>query len=132
MVIDTSAVVAILFGELDAPAYAAAIEVAAVRQMSAVTRVELGLVVEGRKGEPGRALLETFLEIADVEVTAATGRHAELALDAWRRFGKGRHAAGLNIGDCFAYALARVSGEPLLYKGDDFARTDVQAALDRP
>ena len=129
MVIDTSAVVAILFEEADGPRFARAIEVAAVRLVSAVTRVELAFVVEGRKGAAGRALLERFFALTGAEVVAVSAEQAALAIDAFRRFGKGRHAAGLNIGDCFSYALASATGFPLLFKGGDFGRTDIAAAV---
>jgi ribonuclease VapC len=130
MVVDTSALAAILLGEADASAFAAAIEGATIRLMSAVTRVELSFVIEGKKGEAGRADLDRFLERADIEIVSVTPQHATLAVEAFRRFGKGRHRAGLNIGDCFSYALAVATGHPLLFKGDDFIHTDVRAALE--
>jgi ribonuclease VapC len=129
MVIDTSAVVAILFDEADQVRYDQAIEAASVRLVSAVTRVELALVIEGRKGEAGRERLDRFFRLTGAEVVAATADHAQIAIEAFRRFGKGRHRASLNIGDCFAYALARATGLPLLFKGDDFIHTDIAAAL---
>jgi|SRR5271165_4227041 len=129
MVVDTSAVVAILFNEPDAGLYAAALTSAERGLISAVTRVELAFVVEGRKGEPGRADLERLLAIGGFEVVAVTPVQAILAIDAFRRFGRGRHPASLNIGDCFAYALAAAMGEELLFKGDDFAQTDIRSAL---
>ena len=129
MVIDTSAVVAILFQEPDQRRYDEAIADAAVRLVSAVTRVELACVVEGRKGEDGRERLERFFRLTGADVVAVTPAQADLAIDAFRRYGKGRHPAGLNIGDCFSYALAMSTGSPLLFKGDDFGRTDVRAAL---
>ncbi len=128
MVIDTSAVVAILFGEADERTYSTAIERAPLRLLSAVTRVELSFVIEGRKGEAGRAALERFLEIVDAEVVPVTPQHAQLAIGAFRAYGKGRHKAGLNIGDCFAYALAAATGYKLLFKGNDFAHTDIVPA----
>jgi ribonuclease VapC len=129
MVIDTSAVAAVLFDEPDHRRYADAIEAATTRLISAVTRVELALVVEGRKGEAGRGRLERFLALVGADVVSVTAQHAELAIEAFRRFGKGRHPAGLNIGDCFAYALAKATDQPLLFKGADFAKTDVRPAL---
>lgn len=128
MVLDTSAIVAILFGEAEGGQMVAALEAAPVRLLSAVSRVELAFVVEGRKGEAGRALVERFLMLSGAETVAVTPRQAERAIAAFRRFGKGRHRAGLNIGDCFAYALAVEMGMPLLFKGDDFRHTDVPAA----
>lgn len=128
MVIDTSAVVAILFAEPTAARMAYAIEGAARRLLSAASRVELTLVVEGRRGAAGRADLELFLATAGIEIAAVTPDQADLACEAFRRFGKGNHPAALNFGDCFAYALAKATGEPLLFTGDDFARTDIAAA----
>ncbi len=132
MVVDTSAVVAILFNEPDARLYAAALSSAATRLVSAVTRVELAFVVEGRKGEPGRADLERLLAVSAVEVVAATPDQAARAIDAFRQFGRGRHPASLNIGDCFSYALAAAMDEVLLFKGGDFAQTDIRSALPSP
>ena len=129
MVIDTSAVVAILFEEDDHLRYAEAIEAAPTRLVSAVTRVELAVVMEGRKRDAGRSRLERFFALSATEIVAVTAHQANLAIDAFRRFGKGRHPAGLNLGDCFSYALAKASDLPLLYKGEDFARTDIRTAL---
>ena len=127
--IDTSALVAVLFGEADAARFEAAMVRADRRLISAATRVELSCVVEGRKGDAGRVDLEAFLKLLDPEIVALTSAQAELAIEAFRRFGKGRHRAGLNIGDCFAYALARHADELLLFKGDDFGHTDIGSAL---
>ena len=91
--------------------------------ISAVTRIELAFVVEGRKGEPGRADLEGLLAVGGFEVVAVTPDQAARAIDAFRRFGRGRHPASLNIGDCFSYALAAAMEEELLFKGDDFAQS---------
>jgi ribonuclease VapC len=129
MVIDTSAVVAILFEEGGHFRYAEAIEGALTRLVSAVTRVELSFVVEGRKREAGRERLERFFALTGAEVIAVTPQQATLAIGAFRNYGKGRHAAGLNIGDCFSYALASATGHPLLFKGADFGLTDIRAAL---
>lgn len=129
MVIDTSAVVAILFDEEDQGRYIAAIDAATVRLVSAVTRVELSFVIEGRKREAGRERLERFFTMTATEVAAVTPQQAMLAIDAFRTYGKGRHRAGLNIGDCFSYARARSADLPLLFKGDDFAHTDILDAL---
>jgi ribonuclease VapC len=129
MVVDTSAIVAILFNEPDAALYANALASGATRLISAVTRVELAFVMEGRKGELGRADLERFLEAGGFEVVAVTPIQAMRAIDAFRRFGRGRHSASLNIGDCFSYALAATFEEALLFKGNDFARTDLRSAL---
>ncbi len=129
MVIDTSAVVAILFEENDHLRYVEAIERAAARLVSAVTRVELSCVVEGRKGDAGRELLERFFIFTGAEVVAVTPQQAALAIGAFRTYGKGRHTAGLNIGDCFSYALASATGHPLLFKGNEFTHTDLAPAL---
>ena len=129
MVIDTSAVVAILFDEEDGLRYGDAIAGAATRLVSAVTRVELTCVVEGRKGDAGRERLERFLALTNAEIVTVTPQQATLAIGAFRHYGKGRHPAGLNIGDCFSYALASATGYPLLFKGDDFGQTDLRSAL---
>lgn len=128
MVIDTSAVVAILFDEPERLDFNRHISRSATRLLSPVNRVELTCVIEGRKGMAGRSDLERFIDEAGLEVVSIDGAHADLACEAFRRFGKGRHPAALNIGDCFAYALAKATGEPLLYKGDDFTRTDITSA----
>jgi len=96
---------------------------------SAVTRVELSCVIEGRKRGAGREALDRFFALTGIEVAAVTPQQAEFAIGAFRRYGKGRHPAGLNIGDCFAYALAGATGHALLYKGNDFLLTDVRSAL---
>ena len=98
-----------------------------VRLLSAVNRVEVTLVIESRKGEAGRADLERFLR-GPRSIAAVTPEQAEVACDAFRRFGKGRHSASLNFGDVFAYALAKTSAEPLLFKGNDFSETDLASA----
>lgn len=100
-----------------------------MRLLSAVTWVELVCVVEGRKGEPGGALLERFYQLAAPEIAAVTPARAAVAAGAFRKFGKGRHRAALNIGDCLSYALAAATGQPLLFKGDDFRHTDILPAL---
>ncbi len=129
MVIDTSAVVAILFEEDDYEIYSRSIQRSAIRLISAVTRVELSFVVEGRKGEAGRERIERFIALTAAEIVTVTPQHATLAIGAFRSFGKGRHPAGLNIGDCFSYALASATGHALLFKGNDFTRTDIRSAL---
>lgn len=129
MVLDTSAVVAILQREAEAPRFEACIAASPRRLLSAVTRVELSCVIEGRKGEAGRADLDALLAVMAAEIVGVTPQHAELAITAFRRFGKGRHRAGLNIGDCFAYALAKAADLPLLFKGDDFVHTDIRVAV---
>jgi ribonuclease VapC len=128
MVIDTSAVVAILADEPERARFVQMIAADEVRLLSAVSRVECTCVIEGRKRAAGRAELDLFLREAAIEIAPVTADQAEIACDAFRRFGRGRHPAGLNIGDTFAYALARATGEPLLFKGDDFSRTDILSA----
>jgi ribonuclease VapC len=128
MVIDTSAIVAILLDEPDGDHFTAAIEQDEVRLMSAVGRVEVSMVIEGRGGAAGRALLEQLLRTFGVEIVAVTPTHADIAIEAFRRFGRGRHKAALNMGDCFSYALAKALDVPLLCKGDDFAQTDIRVA----
>ena len=129
MVIDTSAIIAILFQEPEAAAFSSAIEGDAIRLMSAASVLEASIVVEAASGEGGGRELDLLLYKAGIEIAAVTADQAELARRAYRAYGKGRHAAGLNYGDCFAYALAKASAEPLLYKGGDFARTDIAPAL---
>lgn len=130
MVVDTSALVAILFDEPDRARYTRALASAEVRAVSAATVVETSIVVEARFGPPGGRELDLLLHRADVQVVPVDAHQTELARDAWRRFGKGRHVAALNFGDCFSYALAVDRGEPLLFKGDDFSHTDLVAAFD--
>jgi ribonuclease VapC len=127
MVIDTSALLAILGDEPEAPAFASAIEQDPVRLVSAASVLEASIVVVARHGDSGARELDLLLLKAQAEVVPVTAEHAALGRDAYVRYGKGRHPAGLNFVDCFAYALARASGEPLLFKGDDFGRTDVAA-----
>ena len=128
MIIDTSAIMAILLGESDATDYEQTIATAWPRRMSAVALLEATMVVEGRAGAAAGRQLDMFLDKAEIELAPVTPEHVEAARRAWRRFGKGNHRAALNFGDCFAYALAKTTGEPLLFKGDDFAHTDVEAA----
>ena len=97
--------------------------------MSAANILEAVLVVEGRSGIAGGQELDIFMETAAIEIVPVTLEQVQAARVAWRRYGKGNHPAGLNFGDCFAYALSEISREPLLYKGDDFALTDVESAL---
>jgi ribonuclease VapC len=128
MVIDTSAIVAIALNEPEAAAFEARIADAPQRFISAATVLETAIVIETRLGEAGGGELDLWLHKAGVEIVAVDGELADQARRAWRRFGKGRHPAGLNFGDCFSYALAALRQEPLLFKGDDFSKTDIQAA----
>ena len=129
MIVDTSAILAVLFDEPDAERFTRAIAEAPHCRMSTANFLEAALVVEGRAGLAGGHELDLFIERAAIELVPISVEHAQAARQAWRRFGKGNHSAGLNFGDCFAYALAEVTGEPLLYKGEDFALTDVESAL---
>ena len=128
MIIDSSAVCAILFGESDSQRYEEAIASADVRRMSAVNLLEASIVVESRSGPLGGDQLDALVERAAIEVVPVTAEQVTVARRAWRRFGRGNHPAGLNLGGCLAYALADTTREPLLFKGDDFVRTDVKAA----
>ena len=129
MVIDTSAVIAILFGEGDAERYSTAIDIDPTRLMSAASVLEACLVVERELGEEGNRELDFLLLKIGIETIAFNEAQLQVARHAFREYGKGRHPAGLNFGDCFSYALSRTSGEPLLFKGDDFSKTDVIACL---
>lgn len=128
MIVDSSAVLAILLGELDAAYYEKAIAAALPCRMSAANLLETSIVVESRGGLSAGHELDVFLERAGIELVPVTPQQVEAARRAWRRFGRGNHPAGLNFGDCFAYALAEATGEPLLFKGNDFARTDIEPA----
>ena len=128
MIIDTSAVLAVLFREPDARRFEDAIANAWPRRMSVATLLEAALVVESRGGTAAGHELDFLLDRAEVELVPVTREHAYAARHAWRRFGKGNHPAALNFGDCFAYALAKSTDEPLLFKGEDFARTDIESA----
>jgi ribonuclease VapC len=129
MVLDTSCLVALLQNEPAAGNVLAAIEAHPVRRMSAATLVEAAIVMQMRFGDYGERELDVLLQRLRVEVIPVTEMHAELARSAYRRFGKGRHPARLNFGDCFSYALAASLGEPLLFVGDDFSLTDMEPAV---
>lgn len=128
MIIDTSAILSILFREEDAARFDRAISGAAPLRISAITLVEAAMVAEARGGFGAGQDLDAFLERTRIEVVPVTREHAAAARDAWRCYGKGNHPAALNLGDCFVYALARTAGEPVLFKGRDFALTDLEAA----
>ena len=128
MVIDASALLAILLGEPGHETLNERIVRDTRRLISAATVVEAGIVLLSRQSAKNEPFLDVFLLKAGIEIMSVDSAQAQLAREAFRRFGKGRHPAGLNFGDCFAYALAAVTGEPLLYKGDDFAKTDIAAA----
>ena len=129
MVIDTSALVAILFGEPGAADLAAAIEADPTRLMSAASFLEAAIVVEARKGPAGARELDFAVHRSAIDLVPFDAAQAELAREAHQRFGKGRHPAALNICDCCAYALAAATGEALLFVGEVFPRTDVRCVL---
>ena len=129
MVIDSSAIIAVLLDEANAGPIAQAIEASSQRLLSAANLLEASIAIESRKGEAGGRELDLLLYRAAIEIVAVDQDQAEIARIAWRRFGKGRHPAGLNFGDCFSYALAKSLDESLLFKGDDFSRTDVEPAI---
>lgn len=128
MVLDTSVIVAILLDEPGHLVFDRKIAEDPRRLVSAASRIEATFVIEGRKGDAGRERLERFFELTGADVMPVTVEQVEIACAAFRRYGKGRHPAALNLGDVFAYALAKATGEPLLFKGDDFARTDIASA----
>jgi len=130
MIIDTSALVAILRDEPNAEICARAIESAAERRVSAVNFVEAAVVIDGSRDPIASRRFDDLLRVARVRIEPVTENQAQLARDAYRDFGKGSgHSAKLNLGDCFAYALAKVTGEPLLFIGADFAHTDIMPAI---
>lgn len=126
MIVDSSAVVAILNQEPDAEYYEMAIVSAPTCRMSVANVLEASIVVEGRGGAAAGHELDMFLKTAGIILAPVTAEHLKAARSAWRRFGKGNHPAALNFGDCFAYALAKTTGEPLLFKGGDFILTDIE------
>jgi ribonuclease VapC len=128
IVLDTSAVIAILLGEPVAASLAGAIQRNAPRLLSAASLVEASQVIESRKGEAGGRELDLLIYRAGIEIVPVDAVQAEVARAAFRQFGKGRHPAGLTYGDCFSYALAKVSEAPLLFVGEDFSRTDLAIA----
>jgi ribonuclease VapC len=129
MVIDTSALIAMLNDEPEAERFEAAVEADHVRLMSTASYLESAIVIETRFGEPGGRELDLWLHRAVVDLVGVDADQADAARVAYRLYGKGRHRAGLNYGDCFSYALAKVSGQLLLFKGDDFACTDIGMVL---
>ncbi len=132
MVIDTSALLAILQDEPERRVLTEAIAAAESRLMSVASFVEISIVIEARHGAEGIRDLDLFLERAGIELVEVDVEQGRVARHAFSRFGRGRHPAGLNFGDCFAFALASVRGQPLFYKGDDFARTDVARFVPGP
>jgi ribonuclease VapC len=128
MILDTSALVAVLYGEPEARDFVERIRAADVCRISVANHVELSMVVESQLGPNGTRQADAFLRRAGVVVEPVTIEQGDLARQAFLDFGKGRHKAGLNFGDCFAYALARATGEALLFKGGGFALTDIRRA----
>lgn len=129
MIIDTSALLAVTFDEPDSAGFAAALGAAPRLQISAATWLEAHIVVHQRKQPLVSARFDELLERLRPEVVPVSQDHASAAWRAYQRFGRGNHPARLNYGDCFAYALAKVTGEPLLFKGTDFSQTDITPAL---
>ena len=128
MIIDTSALVGILDQEPEAERLARAIALASERMLSAANVVETGIVMQVRRGNEAARDLDLLLAKLGIEIIPVSARQASLARKAFQRFGRGRHPARLNFGDCFAYALAKDSSRPLLFKGNDFAQTDIAVA----
>ena len=129
MVLDTSALIAILSAEPEANTFAAVIATAATRLLSAASLLETAIIIEARYGPAGGQKLDELIRVAQIQVEPVTVEQVTSARLAYRVYGKGRHPAGLNYGDCFAYALAKISGEPLLFKGNDFGQTDIETVL---
>ena len=129
MIVDTSALLAILFSESDAERYARAITDADICRISAANFVEVGIVVEAQTKATGSGQFDAFFRRAGIVIEPVTEEQVHIARQAYADFGKGRHRAGLNFGDCFAYALARTTGERLLFKGEDFNKTDIPSAI---
>jgi ribonuclease VapC len=130
VILDSSAVVAILRAEPEAPMMAQAVDRAEPCRISAVSYIEAAVVIDSSRDPIASRRFDDFFRESEIVVESVTVRQAEIARQAYRDFGKGRHRAGLNFGDCFAYALAREKGETLLFKGDDFCHTDIEAAQD--
>lgn len=128
MIVDSSAFIAILENEPEADALQEALDQATSRVVSAVNYVEAGIVIDGRRDPVLSRGFDTFLFEMRIRIEPVTAEQARLAREAYRDYGKGRHRAGLNLGDCFAYALAKERREPLLFKGNDFRKTDVEVA----
>ena len=130
MVIDSSALLAILFAEPDANRYSDAIAAAVTRLISAANLLETGIVIDNQVSPAAGRQLDRLVAQADIATVPVTAAHVAIARQAYLDYGRGNHPAALNFGDCFAYALAKATGEPLLFKGDDFSRTDLKSALD--
>ena len=129
MIVDTSALLSVLLDESQAARLLAAIVDAPSPRMSAANWLELSMVVEEHGGRLASLRLDAFIRTAGIEIMPVTVQQAEAARNAWRYFGRHKHSARLDFGDCFAYALAKTEGAPLLFTGEDFARTDIEPAL---
>lgn len=129
IVVDSSALIAILDKEPDAALYAEAIAEADTPLISAATLLELHIVMLNRHGARAAQIIDRLIQNAALQIEDFTAQHVALAREAYDRYGKGRNVAGLNYGDCFSYALAKATGLPLLFKGQDFSKTDLVAAL---
>lgn len=129
MVIDSSAIIAILKKEAEYIPFQSAMNQADVCLLSAATLLEISIVVQSHRGEEGILELDLFIHKAGIEIIPFDEEQAGIARRAFRKYGKGRHPAGLNFGDCFSYALSMVTGEPLLFKGNDFSLTDITPAV---
>ena len=129
MVIDSSALIAIILGEPERRSFIEAIASTDTRLVAAPTMLEASMVLLSRTGEDRLRDLRDFCARGAVDIAPFGPEHVDVAIDAFRRFGKERHAAGLNFGDCFSYALAKATGEVLLFKGDNFSQTDIKRAL---
>lgn len=130
MIVDTSAILAILFEEDDAELYARALTQADSCRVSAANFVEAAIVIDAQTKDKGSRQFDAFFRRAAIAIEPVNEEQAHIARQAYADFGKGRHPAGLNFGDCFAYALAKLTGEPLLFKGKDFKKTDITSALE--
>jgi ribonuclease VapC len=130
MILDTSAVLAVVLGEPDFEIFVDAIAGSPACRISAASFVEASIVAESRLGDQGLRQCDYFFRTSRVSIEPVTEEQALLARQAYSDYGKGRHSAGLNFGDCFAYALAKSTGQPLLFKGEDFRQSDIQSALE--
>jgi ribonuclease VapC len=131
MVIDTSALLAIFLAEPEREPFLDLILATDGRLISAANVLETGIVLEAKRGEAAGREFDLFVVRASLQIVPVDAEQVETARSAWREYGKGRHSAALNFGDCFAYALAKSSGEPLLAKGADFAQTDIEICAPR-
>jgi ribonuclease VapC len=129
MIIDTSAIVAILNDEPERRAFNEAIERSDICLLSAASFLEASIVIENNRGYEGLRDFDLWMATAGIELAPVDADQAQIARQAFRQYGKGRHPAALNFGDCFSYALAKATGFPLLFKGEDFTKTDIQGAL---